>query len=60
MSNLSSNTSSNNQHLMHGVAPLAEARNPVLASCFTTDVSATVVRSFHYSSTRAGGVEWYP
>ncbi|EWC46522.1 hypothetical protein DRE_04245 [Drechslerella stenobrocha 248] len=58
MSNLSSNTSSNNHHLMYDLDTAAtETRSPVLASCFSTDVSATVVRSFHYSSTRAGGVE---
>lgn len=39
------------------VAVDAQAKAPAMATCFSTDVSATVVRSFHYSSTRAGGVE---
>jgi len=35
--------------------PLASAK----ATCYIVDASATALHTFHYSTTGAGGPEWY-
>jgi len=35
------------------------SRANVMASCYAVDATSTTLQGFHYSSTGAGGAEWY-
>ena len=55
LSSTKSNYSNNNYHAY----TMTNTRNNIRASCYAVDAATESIQGFHYSSTFAGGAEWY-
>lgn len=60
MARITNNNSSSSSSNYYASSITSSTRSTLRASCYTVDARSTSLQGFHYSSTGAHGVEWYP